>query len=404
MQCKRVLYITAALPPTRVPEADHALHQCLRMASLGVDVHVLTRKGQGLQRHPTLTIHEVADSWSWRELPRVVSLIRRVRPDAMMIYFLGSLYGYRPMPTLLPVILRILHPRARVVAQFAAFGQGRGLRGRVRPFLFRKLGRLKYGSLLVVPDAIVIMSEEHRVRLSALAPAMLPKAHVIPCSSQIEPALDAASARAAGRRRLRLRDDEFAVTFFGRLYPGKGIEQLIEAIALLRQDWPNIRLLLVGGFLDHRVQFNVTASYEEDLTATIERLGISDIVRRTGEFSWDGEEASEYLLASDVAALPLPRGIHLYNSSLAAVCSHGIPVIGTRTATVDPALQHRETVLFIDDSQPHHIADALSALLRDETLRATLATGSRRLGVEQFDWRNSTQRLVGLMHLGSDGE
>ncbi|MGQ0576763.1 MAG: glycosyltransferase family 4 protein [Pseudonocardia sp.] len=399
MTRKRLLYVTPALPPTRVPEADHGLYQCLHMAEAGLEVHVLTKSGQGIDTHPSITVHDVVHDWSWRELRTLVALVRRVRPHALMISFLGSLYGYRALPTALPLVLRLLRPRATCLVQFANLGQGLGLRGIVRPFLFRTLGRFRYGSLLVTPDVLVALSEEHRARIGTLAPSMAGRTHVVPVSSQVEPVADAAAARARGRARLDLADDDVLVTFFGRLYPDKGIEQLVEAVATVRLSRPQVRLVLVGGFLDTSPLFGSRGSYQRELAATIERLGATDLIRFSGEFSWDGAEASEYLFASDIAVLPLGPGIHLYNSSLAAICAHGVPVIGTRGERVDPPLRHRDTVYFIDDGAPDTIAAALHAVLDDPALRETLAAGSRRLGREQFDGKVSTHRLIELMRL-----
>lgn len=402
MGYERLLYITAALPPTRVPEADHTLYQCLRMAESGVEVHVLTRAGQNVERHSSLTIHEDVTSWSWRELPTLVTLIRRIRPDAVMISFLGSLYGYRTMPTMIPLVVRLLAPSTKVLVQFANLGQGIGIRSRVQRFLFRRLGKFKYGSLLVAPHAVVALSEEQRTRMRTLAPSMSRRTTVIPCSSQIDPLPDRRNARTEGRRKLGVTDGDTLVTFFGRLYPQKGIEQLIEAVADLRQTRPELQLALVGGFLSAGTVHSVEESYEAQLKSVIEKAGATDFVRFSGEFSWDGSDASQYLFASDIAVLPFATGIHLHNSSLAAVCVHGVPVTGTRAEVSDPALQHEDTVYFLDGSSPADIAKALDVVLSDVVLRQRLAAGSQRLGTDKFDGRVSTSRILDL--LGLDAE
>ena len=396
---KRLLYIGAVLPPTRAPEADHVLYQSLYFAKRGIDVHILTRSGQGIAPHPAVTVHDIIDTWSWPEMAKVVRLVKRLAPDAIMMSFLGSLYGYRSMPTMIPAIAKLLRPRSKFLVQFANIGQGGGLRSGVGRFLFKHLGRRRYGSLLTAPDVFVALSEEHRQKILALAPSAESDIHIVPCCPQMPMAQDRAAARRAGRKRLGIADDETAVTFFGRLYPGKGIEQLVEAVGSLRATHPKIRLSLIGGLLEPKIFFNVTESYEEELKACVRRHGMADAVRFSGEYVWDGPEASEYLHAADVAVLPLGPGIHLHNGSLAALCAHRLPVIGTRGAIVDPALRHGENVYFINDSQAPTIADALRRVLDDQDLRRGLSEGAEKLAAEYFEWGRAVERISDLMGL-----
>jgi glycosyltransferase involved in cell wall biosynthesis len=262
------------------------------------------------------------------------------------------------------------------------------------------LGRYRYGSLLVSPDVFVVLGEDHRQRIRALAPSVAAQTHIIPPCAHIPIARDRSAARCAGRRRLGIADHEILVTLFGRLYPGKGIEQLIEAVASLRPGFPNLRVGLIGGLLEPKLYFHASESYKEELHACIRRHGMTEFVRFSGEYHWNSLEASEYLYATDVAALPLGPGIHLYNSSLAALCTHGVPVIGTRGAVVDPALRHKENVYFISDSGPATIAAALTEVLQDEGLRRKLSEGSEGLAQEYFDSRRAAARLSDLMRLG----
>jgi polysaccharide biosynthesis protein PslF len=301
---------------------------------------------------------------------------------------------------MIPLMAKLLSRQTPFLVQFANIGEGGGLRDGLRRFLFRKLGRYRYGSLMVSPDVFVALSEDHRRRILALMPSAESRTHIIPCCPQMPMASDRSTARRAGRRRLDIADQEILVTFFGRLYPQKGIEQLIEALASLLPTRPNLRLALIGGFLDPQLFFNTTASYEEDLHACIRRHGVANFVRFSGEFSWNGPEASEYLYATDVAVLPLGRGIHLYNGSLAALCAHGAPVIGTRGTVVDSALKHRENVYFISNPEPPTIATALREVLDDQNLQCALRAGSKLLADEYFNWRKSIARLSELLDLG----
>jgi len=396
---KRLLYVAAVLPPTRVPEADHVQYQCVHFARQGIDVHVVTRKGQDVRPCPGVTVHELMDTWSWSELPRLVHLLRTLRPDAVMMSFLGSLYQYRTMPTLIPLLSKLVRPGAPFVVQFANLGQGGGLKGPLKRFLFRALKRFRYGSLLVTPDVFIALSEDHRQKMLALAPSIEKQIHIIPCCPQMPIATDPGAAREAGRARLGIGPDDILVSFFGRLYPGKGIEPLIEAVAGLRKEFPQLRLGLIGGFLDQKIFFNMTDSYEHELRACVERHGMTPYVVYSGEYEWDGPDVSTYLFASDIAALPLGPGVHLYNSSFAAICAHGVATVGTKGKVVDAVLRHDENIHFIPDAKTETISQGLRAVLENPGLRRKLGEGAAALAEDQFSWELSITRLARLMRL-----
>jgi hypothetical protein len=113
----RVLVISSALPPTRIAEADLTLHLCRRLADRGLDVHLLTSQGQSAGSPSSFAVHPLMRRWSWRELPRVGRLLRRLAPNAILLMYLGVLYGHHPMVTFLPTIARSIAPGARFVTQ-----------------------------------------------------------------------------------------------------------------------------------------------------------------------------------------------------------------------------------------------------------------------------------------------
>ena len=53
-------------------------------------------------------------------------------------------------------------------------------------------------------------------------------------------------ARREGRRLLGVTHDEFVLVYFGYLYPGKGIETLLQAFGLVAQQH-KCRLVMIGG-------------------------------------------------------------------------------------------------------------------------------------------------------------
>jgi glycosyltransferase involved in cell wall biosynthesis len=87
------------------------------------------------------------------------------------------------------------------------------------------------------------------------------------------------TARERGRKRLGVTSSEFVVTFFGYLYPIKGIETLLRAFAAVSAQRPEARLLFIGGKVGLEVEGG--ASYFDEMQALAKELHIDAPIRYT---------------------------------------------------------------------------------------------------------------------------
>lgn len=402
----RVLYVAAVFPPAKVAEADHALHQCIELAGRGYEVHVLTTAQEGIARPAGVHVHPAMERWSWRELPRLWRVLRQVRPSIAMLFFLGTLFHYSTMVLMLPFLVRLAVGRCRMITQFSNIGDGAPSDGRwssrAKRMLFKVLGPFRLGGLLIASDSIVLLSEVYRERLRRfyLAEPVIRRTVIIPPTPLLPMASDPQAARSRGRERLGVTDSETLVSFFGRLYPGKGIEPLVEAAGDLRDRYPGLRVALIGGFLSAEHFWTTSHSYADELQALLAEVDLGDRVITTGEYAWDSVEASEYLYASDMVVLALAPGVHLYNSSFAAVCAHGLPVAITVGAIRERSLHHGDNVFVLRDGSRDAIGEAISAVVDDDALRTRLAAGALKLAHAWFDRSRATDRLIALFEGG----
>lgn len=132
---------------------------------------------------------------------------------------------------------------------------------------------------------------------------------------QVTTAVDGAAA--GDRAALGLPPDAVLVAGLGYLYPYKGFDVLLEALALARRDRPDLPVhVLLAGRPDARL----------DLPALAARLGLGDAVTlRTGWLEED--ELSAMLAAADAVALPY-RDID--NTGLGALAlDRGVPAVAS---------------------------------------------------------------------------
>lgn len=403
-----MLFVSAAFPPYAVPESDLAWQESAHLAERGLEVHVLTTRRDDVARPPGLHVHPIMRDWSWRDLPRLWRLVREVRPDAGMIWFLGWQYDYHLMATLTPLLVKATTPGARFVTHFSNLGSGgattsagggaaaASLRNRLRRAAFQRVGQLRYGALLPLSDSLVVLSGDHRRKLLDIDPRLERRTALVPPPPQIHVLPDTDEVRTAGRAALGLDDRAFVFTYFARLYPRKGLEMLFEAFAALAPELPDARLAVVGGYHTADAWFT-RADYPQELERLVESLGIGDRVVWSGEYSWASDDASRYLRAADAVVLPFDAGIFLHNSSFAAVAAHGLPVVGTRARATDPPIRDGDNVLLVPPRDRAALEDAMRTLYADEALRRRLGKGALELADEYFSWDRATDRIVEML-------
>ena len=155
--------------------------------------------------------------------------------------------------------------------------------------------------------------------------------------------------------------DSRTALYVGRLFPHKGVLQLIEGFAVLAARAPRVRLLCVGG--------SGISSYKSVLMARIAELE-SSIAQRV-EFLTDisdGALKSIYKRAGACVSMSFHEGF-------------GVPLVDALVFD-KPLVIHAEAgmietvgdaAIIIDDPTPGAIADALAAALDDEATRQRLA-------------------------------
>jgi glycosyltransferase involved in cell wall biosynthesis len=252
-----------------------------------------------------------------------------------------------------------------------------------------------FGTLLHRSDAIIVLCDDHRSKLLVLEPELSGKMSLIPPPPimQLSPASKDVARKA--RRALGVDDDEFLLVYFGRIYPGKGIETLLEAFAMLSHRRKGIRLAFIGGGID-RPSFD-ERSYFNELLRTVTQLGIEPFVRWTGEYAWDTDEGSVYLRGADMCVLPFDNGVQLNNSSVACVAAHGLAIITTEAQTSDHVFCHGENVFFCRSKNPQALADAIETVLDNGELRGRLQAGALKLAHEWFSWEAAVDRILALL-------
>jgi glycosyltransferase involved in cell wall biosynthesis len=397
------------VPPCAAPEGVLAVMTCHHLAARECEVTLVTTRAAsaGLPerwRNPLVEFRPVVRDWGWTGVPSLMRELKRSRPDAVLLMYIGYLYGRHPMITFVPSLCRRLKPRPRVVVEFSNVqaAEPTGARTRAgRKLAERLVGRdginWRYGSLLRDSDAVVAYCAQHLRHLVGVHPPVADKSRVIPATAALQIVEDnEGSIRRQTRARLGATDGDCVLAYFGHLYPSKGIATLLESVALARRVVPRLRLLMVGGEVEAFA--DRAPDYPRQMRAYCSQLGLDECVTWTG-FCDDGV-ASAYLRAADACVLPFVQGVRLNNSSYAAAVAHSLPVVTTRGESLEREFVDRHNVLLCWASDAQDLADGIIEVACGDDLRRSLRAGSAEIARTRLSWESATRERLALLSHG----
>lgn len=158
-------------------------------------------------------------------------------------------------------------------------------------------------------------------------------------------------------------DDTVIITVC-RLFPAKGAAELIQALALVRTDCPDVRLLIVGQ--------ETNAGYVAELAALAAELGVDRHVVFTGRRS----DIGALMAAADIYAMPSflePFGL-VYLEAMAME----LPIVALNNGGTPEVVDHGGSGLLSSHGDLTGFADNLLTLVRDPPRRSLMGRRGRR--------------------------
>lgn len=182
------------------------------------------------------------------------------------------------------------------------------------------------------------------------------------------------AARGGLRRAIGLDDDDVPVVgYVGRLSPGKGLDTLIEAMALLRRDGgPRARIFIVGDDPSRG------GAYGGALRRRADRLGLGGSAHF---FGWVEDAAAA---AADFDLLVVPSRAEPCGLVTLEGMVHGLAIIATAAGGTPELIRDGREGLLVPPDDPPALAARLARLLGDPELRARLGAAAHRRVTGEF--------------------
>jgi len=187
------------------------------------------------------------------------------------------------------------------------------------------------------------------------------------------------------RRRYGIKRDEYMILFLGRLTWVKGVRNLLQAMPLILEEYPQAKLVILGKGEEQR-----------DVLETAARLGIPHRVICRFEFVSERERILHYA-AADVCVFPSiyePFGIvSLEAMSMAKPLVVGAKgVVGFREQVISSGSD--QNGVHVDGENPTDIAWGIKQVLSDPERAKRWGENGRKRVLKYFTWEKAAKQTI----------
>ena len=186
--------------------------------------------------------------------------------------------------------------------------------------------------------------------------------------------------------RKRKEEEKVRILYLGNLQPSKGIEDLIEAIALLNtEDLQKIEVEVIGGWRKESTRLKCLKLIQ-DFSLPV---------------SFYSPEVSlqkfEFLSNADIFVFP-PREPEGHPWVIVEAMAAGLPIISTDRGAIIESVKDGDNGFIVPLADPRAIAEALKTLLADPEKRKRMGLNSRKKYESGFTEARMVENLTKIFH------
>lgn len=148
----------------------------------------------------------------------------------------------------------------------------------------------------------------------------------------------------------------------------KGLHQVIEALALLKQEFPDILLRIPGSVASRKPRWLFEPTYITYLKKLIQKYGLENNVEFLGKLS--SEEMADYMCKSQVFVMP--SVIENESATLREAMALGMPIVSSFAGDIYETVVHRETGMLYRYEEYELLAYHIKTLFLDPDLAVQL--------------------------------
>jgi glycosyltransferase involved in cell wall biosynthesis len=345
----KIAILVGLFPPKWLAGTEIATYNLAsHLARRGHEVHVITSHDAGFpefSKESGFSVHRIA----WPKIrfigiltfwAKICLKIRKIKPDIIHAQSLGV-----AVPTLISErILKI---------PYVIWGQGSDI------YLPGKFTRMTSKPMLQNADAVLALTEDMKQKMREICDRDI---SVVPNGIDLK-----RFEISSGDKK-----DSSAKTiiFVGRLHPVKGVQYLIEAMAIVHLETPDVKLVIVGDGVER-------ARLEE----LAERLNLKGSIQFAGQVPQ--ESIPRLMHQADVFALSsLSESFGIVNLEAMAA---GLPIVATNVGGIPDIVEEGVNGYLVNAKNPDELADRILVLLQNDEMREEMSANNREKA-ELYMW------------------
>lgn len=194
--------------------------------------------------------------------------------------------------------------------------------------------------------------------------------------------------QSTAREQLNIPPDDNLLLFVGRIEPLKAVDSIIEALAILRQNHPDLlqktRFAVIGGNPSDKTDMDMRA-----LQQLTDELGLNQVVSFLGA---KGQSKLTQWYAAATAVI-MPSEYESFGMVALEAMATGTPVIASEVGGLAYLVKDNETGYLVPSRAPSSLADRIVDVLDNPTERQQMATHAAALA-KTYAWEVIAGRLL----------
>ena len=363
----KIAILVGLFPPKWLAGTEIATYNLAdHLARRGHEVHILTSHDAGLPEFSEengFYIHRIA--WPKIRFVGVITFwakiclkIQKIKPD--IVHSQSLLYG-------IPAVVA----KKTLKIPYVVWGQGSDV------YLPGRFTRMTSKPILQNADAVLALTEDMKEKMREIY-----EREISIVSNGID--LEGFKISPGGKER----DSAKTIIFVGRLHPVKGVQYLIEAMATVHQEMPDVKLVIVGDGAER--------SRLEELA---EILDLKSCIQFAGQVPQ--ERIPQMMHQADVFALPsLSESFGIVNLEAMAA---GLPIVATNVGGIPDIVEDGVNGYLVNAKNPDEIADRILMLMQNSEMREKISANNReKAELHTWDRIAGTVERVYFDCLGSE--
>jgi len=352
----KIAILVELFPPKWLAGTEIATYSlAANLAKHGHEVHIITSLDEGMPKYcfekgfhthrlERFNVRFVGTLIFWAQ---VLMTQQKINPDIIHIQSLSS--------ALPGVISKILFKKP-----FVVWGRGSDV---YLPDWFTKLTSK---TIIKNADSVIALTNDMKQKIQAVYSRDI---FVIPNGIDLEKysSMSKNSKQVNGK----------TILFVGRLHPVKGVQYLIEAMAIIHQEMPDVKLIIVGEGIER-----------EKLEALAKKLDLKECIQFAGQVPQ--EKIPLFMQQGDVFVLPsLSEGFPLV---LLEAMACGLPIVATRVGGIPDILKDGINGYLVNTEKCDEISIKILILIKNEILWREISENNL-LFVKKFYWGGVIERI-----------